>query len=48
MIARYEFKDLTVDKSNKLLESIGYGALDKAMSIAEIYKFKDKNFSSFK
>lgn len=45
MIARYEFKNLTKEKTNQLLKKIGYEELNKEMSIAEIYKLKDKNFS---
>ena len=46
IIARYEFKDLAVEKSNQLLRKIGYDELNKEMSIAEIYGLKEKSFSN--
>lgn len=45
MIARYEFEKLTIEKSNKLLKSLGYEEMNQKMSVAEIYKLEDKNFS---
>jgi len=46
IIARYEFKDLTIEKANQLLRKIGYKELNKEMSIAEIYGLKQKSFSN--
>lgn len=44
LIARYEFRDLTIEKSNQLLKTLGYKETDKEMSIAEIYRQEDKDF----
>ncbi len=44
MIAKYEFKPLTVDKARALALSLGYEGVGEEMSLAEIYKMKEPAF----
>jgi len=46
MIARYEFNELRKEKANQILIKMGHEALDKEMTLAEIYKLRDANFST--
>jgi len=46
LIAMYEFKELSVEKTNKLLEEIGVEKIDKELSVADIYNFKQKKYSN--
>lgn len=44
MIARYEFNELEADKANRLLQTLGHEAMDKAMTVAEAYNLKERQF----
>ncbi len=44
MLARYEFGDLSIEKTNKLLASLGHPEMHKEMSLSSIFKFKDMEF----
>jgi ATP-dependent 26S proteasome regulatory subunit len=44
MIANYEFKPLSKEKTNKLLESRGFDAVDKEMALADIFNFDKRSF----
>ncbi len=44
MIANYEFKPLSKEKTNKLLKSWGYSAVDKEMALADIFNFDKRGF----
>lgn len=45
LIAKYEFKELTVQKSNELLHSLGHDEIVKEeMSLAEIYNIHEREF----
>ncbi|WP_114781691.1 AAA family ATPase [Botryobacter ruber] len=46
MIANYEFKPLTKEKSNKLLEAMGYQADGKDMALADIFNFEKRGFDT--
>lgn len=42
LIAEYEFNKLSLEKSNILANKLGFGNVDKEMSLAEIYNLKNK------
>ncbi|MEL7533661.1 MAG: AAA family ATPase [Bacteroidota bacterium] len=44
MIAKYEFKPLTVSKANHLATALGHGEVSEEMSLAEIYKMSEPTF----
>jgi Cdc6-like AAA superfamily ATPase len=44
MIANYEFKPLSKEKTNKLLKSRGLEAIDKEMALADIFNYDKRNF----
>lgn len=44
MIAYYEFNPLSKEKASELMSEIGYETVDKDMTLADIYNYKDKNF----
>jgi energy-coupling factor transporter ATP-binding protein EcfA2 len=47
LIAKYEFKELTIDKSKQLLRSLGHDAEVKdEMTLAEIYNYHEQEFES--
>lgn len=46
MIAMYEFKPLSVEKSNQLLSSVGVSGKDKEMTIADIFNHQDADFDN--
>lgn len=46
MIAIYDFKLLTVEKTNHLLAKIGIKSQNKAMTISDIYNYKEENFNT--
>lgn len=46
MIAYYEFKALTLDKTNALLSTLSHEAVDKAMTLAEIFNINKIDFES--
>jgi ATP-dependent 26S proteasome regulatory subunit len=47
LIAKYEFKELTIEKSKQLLKSLGREATVKEeMTLAEIYNFHEREFES--
>lgn len=46
MIAKYEFENLSVEKSNILLEKQGFEASDKELSLADIFGYHDKEFNN--
>ncbi len=46
MIANYEFKPLSKEKTNKLLKSWGYNSIDKEMALADIFNFDKRGFES--
>jgi ATP-dependent 26S proteasome regulatory subunit len=37
LISKYEFKELSIDKTNTLLKELGKGESDKPLTLAEIY-----------
>ena len=41
--ANYEFKALTVDKTNALLEKRGFESVDKELTVAEVYNYEEVN-----
>ncbi|MEM6344795.1 MAG: AAA family ATPase [Bacteroidota bacterium] len=45
MIAKYEFKPLTVAKANQLALALGQEEPNEAMSLAEIYKMQEPTFA---
>ena len=46
MIANYEFKALSKDKTKKLLKSLDHPQIEKEMTLAEIFKFEEKDFDT--
>ncbi|QHT68364.1 AAA family ATPase [Rhodocytophaga rosea] len=46
MIASYEFKPLSKEKTNKLLQSKGYNAIDKEMILADIFNLDKIDFDN--
>lgn len=44
MIAKYEFKELSLEKANQLAISLGHGPVNQAMSLAEVYKMSQPTF----
>lgn len=44
MIANYEFKPLAKEKTTKLLNSLGFEAEGKEMTLADIFRLKQKSF----
>lgn len=44
MIAYYEFKALTAEKSSELLNTLGHESTENEMTLAEIFNYSDKNF----
>lgn len=48
MIAFYEFKALSYDKTNQLLTSLGQKPADKELTLAEIFNYQDKSFNASK
>ena len=49
LIARYEFKPLSIEKTNALLQEIGISEKsDTPLTLTEIYNFKDRDFQQQK
>lgn len=48
LIAKYEFKPLSIDKTNKLLTKLGYPESDVKLTLAEIFNYKDASFEKNK
>lgn len=48
LLVMYEFMPLELEKTNKLLEKLGYGNSDKELSIADIYNYEEKEFNNLK
>ena len=46
MIAMYEFKPLSITKTNNLLKEIGAKNINKELSIADIYNYEQKKYSN--
>ena len=46
MIAMYEFKPLSVEKTNRLLEKLGASPTHQAMTLADIFNHSKDNFSN--
>ncbi|MGV3539997.1 MAG: AAA family ATPase [Rufibacter sp.] len=46
LIANYEFKPLSAEKTTKLLESLGHASSNTDMSLADIFNFEDKSFET--
>lgn len=46
LIESYEFKELSIEKSNNLLESLGYSKLNKSMRLSDIYNQSENHFDS--
>ncbi|ALJ00042.1 AAA family ATPase [Rufibacter tibetensis] len=46
LIATYEFKPLSVEKSNKLLETLGHSTTNTEMALADIFNFEEKAFDT--
>ncbi|RNI29788.1 AAA family ATPase [Rufibacter immobilis] len=46
LIANYEFKPLTAEKSNKLLQALGFSSKEAEMSLADIFNFEEKSFDT--
>lgn len=44
LIANYEFKPLSVEKSNKLLKKLGYDSINTDMALADIFNFTARAF----
>jgi ATP-dependent 26S proteasome regulatory subunit len=44
MIANYEFKPLSKEKTNKILKARGYTVTDKEMVLADIFNLNKKDF----
>ena len=45
LIAKYEFKELTIEKSKQLFESLGHDVnVKEEMTLAEIYNFHEQTF----
>ncbi len=46
IIARYEFKPLSTEKSSRLAGTLGYeGKIDRPMTLAEIFNMEDKDYA---
>ncbi|MCB0516285.1 MAG: AAA family ATPase [Chitinophagales bacterium] len=45
LIAFYEFKNLSVAKTNALLQSLGFEKLNRALSVSDIYNYTAANFN---
>jgi ATP-dependent 26S proteasome regulatory subunit len=48
MIAMYEFDKLSLEKTNRLLASMDAGPSYEALTIADIYNFKERSYSESK
>ena len=49
MIAKYEFKELQIEKARELSNSLGFvNAIEENMTLADIYNQADKDFSKSK
>lgn len=48
MIAMYEFKELSVDRASKLSKKLGFGDVDKPMTLADIYNQEQEAFTQEK
>ncbi|WP_207435325.1 AAA family ATPase [Sabulibacter ruber] len=46
LIANYEFKPLSAEKSNKLLNALGHTSSNTDMSLADIFNFEDRAFET--
>jgi hypothetical protein len=46
MIANYEFKPLSKEKTNKLLQARGYNSIDKEMILGDIFNFDKLDFDN--
>ncbi|MFC6997426.1 AAA family ATPase [Rufibacter roseus] len=46
LIANYEFKPLSSEKTNKLLQTLGHTTTDTDMSLADIFNYEDKAFET--
>lgn len=44
LIANYEFKPLSAEKTNKLLEGLGHDLNETDLTLADIFNFKEKSF----
>lgn len=44
LIAKYDFQELCLEKTNKLLETLGHPKSDKPLTLAEIYNYEEMNF----
>ena len=45
MIAKYEFKALSADKTAELTKSLGFAPVEKEMRLADIFKLSEKDFA---
>jgi hypothetical protein len=49
LIARYEFKELEIEKAQHLINSLGYDMIiDKPMTVSEVYNARDMDFEAKK
>ena len=48
LIVMYEFKPLNIEKTNKLLSTIGGKNSDKELTVSDIYNFKEKGYDNVK
>ncbi len=48
LIAKYEFKPLSVEKSNKLLDKLGHPHTDVPMTLADIFNYDDTSYNDEK
>ncbi|GAA4313870.1 AAA family ATPase [Nibribacter koreensis] len=44
LIANYEFRPLSAEKSDRLLMALGHSSKDEDMSLADIFNYEDKDF----
>ncbi|MEL6593348.1 MAG: AAA family ATPase, partial [Bacteroidota bacterium] len=44
MIASYEFKPLALTKAQKLSQKLGFNGVEKAMTLADLYKMQQRDF----
>ncbi|KAB1160491.1 AAA family ATPase [Tenacibaculum aiptasiae] len=48
IISKYEFKDLEINKTNELLNSLNFENSNKALPLSEIYNQDEENYSNLK
>lgn len=48
LIAKYEFKPLSIEKTNKLLDKLGHPHTDKPMTLADIFNYDDASYNEEK